>query len=97
MDDPYAALRNATAEALLRGHGATTTELREAVAQGNPPPDLSALVQKIRTRAYTVTDRDIEALKQRYSEDQLFEIIVSAAFGAAHDRLDATLRALEEA
>ena len=55
------------------------------------------LVQKIRSRPYTVTDQDLEALRSRYTDDQLFEIIVSAAFGAATERLAAAHRALEEA
>ena len=36
-------------------------------------------------------------LRGRYSEDQLFEVVVSAAFGAAEARLRAGLRALEDA
>lgn len=55
------------------------------------------LVEKIRSRAYTVTDHDLDALRSRYTEEQLFEIIVAAAFGAARERLTAARRALEEA
>ena len=97
MDDRYAALRNATAAALLKTHATTTAELREAVAAGNPPSDLTTLVEKIRSRAYTVSDQDVDALRGRYTEDQLFEIIVAAAFGAASERLGAAHRALEQA
>jgi alkylhydroperoxidase family enzyme len=43
-----------------------------------------------------VTDQDLDALRDRYSEDQLFEIIVTAAFGAARDRLEAAHRALKD-
>jgi hypothetical protein len=97
MDDRFAPLRNATASALTDGPGATPAELRKAIIQGSSPPELTALVQKIRTRAYTVTDQDLDALRDRYSEDQLFEIIVTAAFGAARDRLEAAHRALKNA
>jgi alkylhydroperoxidase family enzyme len=97
MDDRFARFRNATAAALLKSSGTTAQDLRQAIADGNPPADLKTLVQKIRTRAYTVTDQDIDALRSRYTEDQLFEIIVSAAFGAASDRLAAAQRALDEA
>jgi alkylhydroperoxidase family enzyme len=97
MDDRFRILKDATAAALLRGRATTPPELREAVANGQPPPELATLVQKIRTRAYTVTDQDIDALRSTYSEDQLFEIIVAAAFGAAQARLSSALRALEEA
>jgi alkylhydroperoxidase family enzyme len=97
MDDRFAALRDATASAVLQGAGATSVELRQAVARGTPPADLQSLVQKIRSRADTVTDQDIDALRARYTEEQLFEIIVAAAFGAAQERLVAGQRALNEA
>jgi hypothetical protein len=97
MGDRFAPLRNATAVGLLQGSGATPPELRQAIAGGSPPQWLMTLVQKIRSRAWTVTDRDIDALRSRYTEDQLFEIIVAAAYGAAQDRLLAARRALEDA
>jgi alkylhydroperoxidase family enzyme len=97
MDDRFASFRHATAAALLGGSGATPAELRRAIAFGNPPPDLQPLVDKIRSRAYTVTDQDLDALRSHYTEDQLFEIVAAAAFGAASDRLAAAHRALEDA
>ena len=97
MDDRYKAFRDATAAALLDSAASTDPALRQAVAAGTPPDDLRVLVDKVRTRAYTVTDEDVNALRGRYSEDQLFEIVVSAAFGAARDRLAAARRALEDA
>lgn len=97
VEDRYQPLREATAAALLGGAASTDPALRQAVAAGTPPDDLRTLVGKIRTRAYTVTDEDVNALRSRYSEDQLFEIVVSAAFGAARERLAAARRALEEA
>ncbi len=97
MDDPFAPLRNETASALLRGPAATSPELRQAVASGRPPEPLITLVQKIRAHAYMVTDEDVDRLRGAYTEDQLFEIIVAAAFGAAEERLAAARRVLEEA
>jgi len=97
MDNRFEKLREATAKTLLHTPAATTKDLRVAVAAGLPPPELAALVQKIRTRAYTVTDQDIDALRAAFTEDQLFEIIVAASFGAAQERLSAALRAVEEA
>jgi hypothetical protein len=97
VDDRFASLRNVTASALLHGSGATPAELRQAIARGCPPQELMTLVQKIRSHAYTVTDQDLDALRSRYTEEQLFEIIVAAAFGAAHERLAVARRALEEA
>jgi hypothetical protein len=97
MEDRFASFRNATAAALMHGSGATSSDLRQAIASGNAPPELETLVQKIRSRAYTVTDQDLDSLRERYTEDQLFEIVVAAAFGAARDQLAAAHRALEEA
>ena len=97
MDDRFASFRNATADALLTKAGATQAELRQAIARGSSPPELMSLVQKIRSRAYTVTDEDLDRLRSRYSEDALFEIIVAAAFGVAQEQLAAARRALEDA
>lgn len=47
--------------------------------------------------AYRVTDEDIAALKQRYTEDEIFEFVIAASLGASQRRLDAGLRALEQA
>ena len=95
VSDRFAALRAATASALLDGPGSLPPEVRRAIADGTPPPALRTLVEKIRTHAYTVTDADVEDLKHLYSEDQIFEIILAAAFGAANERLTAARRALE--
>ena len=95
--DRFARFRMATAAALLDRDGATPPATRRSIASGTSPGDLQALVDKIRSRAYTVTDADVDALRRRYTEDQLFEIIVSAAFGAAAERLAAARKALEEA
>jgi|SRR5215471_11777020 len=94
MTDRYAALREATAAAVL-GAGKTPAELRQAVLAGKPPARLMALVDKIRARASTITDEDIDMLRKDFSEDELFEIIIAAAFGAARERLAAAQRALE--
>lgn len=97
IEDRFASFRNATTSAVLDGDGLTPCELRRVVARGEAPSDLAPLVQKIRSRAYTVSDADIDALRNQYSDDQLFEVIVAATLGAASERLDAALRALEEA
>jgi hypothetical protein len=97
MKDRFQSFRDATRNALLTGDGATSKELRAAVAAGNPPAPLADLVAKIRTRAYTVTDADLDALRSAYDDEALFEIIVSAAYGTASDQLAAARRALEEA
>ena len=97
VDDRFAALRKATAEALLNSTADTPSDLRRAIAAGHSPDHLAGLLKKIRSRAYTVTDEDIDALRSRYSDDAIFEIIIVAAFGAAEERLAAARRALEDA
>jgi hypothetical protein len=97
MEDRFGSFRRATAAALLQGAGATPAGLRQAIADGSASSELTPLVEKIRSRPYAVTDEDLDALRSRYTEDQLFEIVVSAAFGAAQARLDAAHRALKDA
>jgi len=98
MDDRFEAGRRALEEAVLRGPGVTDPELRRRIAERREiPADLVALVDKIERHAYTVTDEDLAAAKTKYSEDELFEIVVAAALGSALQRLHAGLRALENA
>lgn len=97
MKRPLEELRAATISAVLRGPGKVASALRLAIARGEAPPALQTLVHKIRAHAYRVTDEDIAAARQQYGEDELFEIIVSAAVGAADERLSAALAALEQA
>jgi hypothetical protein len=95
--DRLAALADATRRAVLDGPGSVDASIRRQVADGEPPPDLAALVHKIRNHAYRVTDAEIDALRARYTEDQLFEIIIAAAVGAAGHRLRRAMAAVEQA
>ena len=95
--DRLSQLLAATRDAVLDGAASTDATVRRQVASGQPPSELAALVQKIRDRAYTVTDSDVDRLRGRYSEDQLFEVIVAAAVGAAGERLNAALDAVGRA
>jgi hypothetical protein len=97
MADDLTALQRATHRAVLESSGYTDAALRQQVAGGEAPPDVAQLVQKIRDHAYRVTDADLDALRPSYSEDQLFEIIVAAALGAAEDRLARALAVVDEA
>ena len=94
---PFSDLPLATRRAAIDGPGRTDPALRQQVASGQPPPELAALVQKVRDHAYKVTDGDVDALRARYSDDELFELIVAAAIGAAEDRLNAALTAVDDA
>jgi hypothetical protein len=84
-------------EDVLEQPGKTDPALRRAASENraeNLPPELAAYVDKIERHAYKVTDEEVAALKRSYSEDQLFEITVAAAVGAALRRLEAGLAPL---
>ena len=52
-----------------RRRASTASDLLQAVAHGAPPPELATLVHKIRTDAFKVTDQDLDALRERFTED----------------------------
>ena len=55
-------------------------------------------VDKVSRAPYQVTDRDIAALVESgLSEDQIFELTVVTAVGAALGRFEKTLELLDEA
>ena len=98
IPDPHASLRDRVLRNVLHGPGESEPELRAGAADGSGlPADLSALVDKIHRHAYKVSDDDIARVRARYGDDQMFEIIVSAALGASRRRLLAGLEALEQA
>ena len=96
--DPHAAIRDQVFKSVFDDLGHSDPAVRRAAAVGtNAPPDLQALVDKIHRHAYKVTDDDLARLRATYTDDQLFEIVVSAAVGASRQRLEAGLSALEQA
>jgi alkylhydroperoxidase family enzyme len=96
--DPHADLRDRVLRTVLEGPGETDPAIRRAAAEASGVrPTLQALVDKIHRHAYTVTDDDIARLRTEYGDDQLFEIVVSAALGASRKRLLAGLEALDDA
>lgn len=66
-------------------------ELRAVVAENAPaPPEMDGYLRKVRTRAYAVTDGDVEMLKASgVSEDAIFEQTVAVAISEGLRRLDA--------
>jgi len=71
-------------------------ELRATVASvGQPPPAMAPYLEKVRARAYAVTDADVEALiAAGFSQDEIFEHTVATAIGEGLRRLDAGLKAI---
>jgi alkylhydroperoxidase family enzyme len=71
-------------------------ELR-AVAEQTPdaPPAMASYLAAVRVRAYTLTNADVEALKDAgCSEDEIFEQTVAVAIGEGLRRLDAAREVL---
>jgi alkylhydroperoxidase family enzyme len=69
-------------------------ELRP-LADVEPDPRLDDYLAKVRERAYTVTDEDVQALKDAgVSEDEIFEQTVAAAVSEGLRRWDAAERVI---
>jgi alkylhydroperoxidase family enzyme len=88
-------------EARLRtGSGELSPQTRAAAIDADPLPDPLAqgYVEMVRRHAYKLTDRHLEELGQAgWTDGQIFELTIAAAFGAAKRRLEAGLGALDEA
>lgn len=98
IDDPHADIRDKVLQTVLEGPGETYPVLRNAAANGaGVPADLRTLIEKIHRHAYKVTDEDMARAQAKYGDDQMFEIVVSAALGASRNRLLAGIKALDEA
>jgi len=70
-------------------------QLRAAQLDREAPSDFGAYLDKVRCHAHTITDEDVQTLKEAgHSEDEIFEHTVSTAVAAGLDRLDAGLRTL---
>jgi alkylhydroperoxidase family enzyme len=71
-------------------------ELR-AIAAGMPQAaeSMAPYLAKVRERAYTVTDADVEKLKaDGFSEDEIFEQTVAVAIAQGLRRFDAAMGAI---
>lgn len=71
-------------------------QLRDNVAATPPAPEaMASYLAKVRDRAYTVTDADVEALKAAgLSEDVIFEQTVAVAIDQGLRRLDKALEVI---
>jgi hypothetical protein len=96
------------AETVLNGPGETPNNLRRSIEaraarlgggerkEASVPSELESYVHKVARYAYKVTDDDVEELKARgYSEDEIFEITISAALGAGLVRMEKGLGVLK--
>jgi alkylhydroperoxidase/carboxymuconolactone decarboxylase family protein YurZ len=98
MSDPFATQMNRLEQAVLFEPGRLSPQVRQAAAtDGSVPEVLRTYVDKIIKYAYRVTDEDVQLLLEAgYSQDQIFELTVSAALGAGMTRLKRGLELLEE-
>lgn len=80
------------------GAGVVDPAVRRAAGTGTPVPEVwSAYVGKVREASYKITEHDVSALKAAgCTEEEIFEVTVAAATGAALQRLDLGLRAMQE-
>ena len=76
---------------VLESTAHTPPSLRQAAAAGDAWGSYAATV---RGASYRITDEDVTELKQDHTEDEIFEVTVAAAVGAALDHHDNGLKVL---
>ncbi|MFT3696361.1 MAG: hypothetical protein QM831_24690 [Kofleriaceae bacterium] len=84
--------RKTAIDRALTGDGRATPEARREAFDGGGP----ALLQIVRDHAYKVTDADVAAAQKELGDDQVFELVVCAAYGKADRQYRAALAAIEE-
>jgi hypothetical protein len=78
------------------GDGKASLEARRAAFAGEGPESIRTLIEKVAQYAYKVTDEDLAAAKQHFSEDEIYELVVCAAYGRAERIHAAALAAIAE-
>jgi len=110
MSDDYQQIIDNLSSITLEGPGHTTAELRQSVAayasdlsleqpadSSRIPSDFIPYLDKVSLYAYKVLDRNVDELKANdYTEDEIFELTISAALGAGLARLERGLALLNE-
>jgi hypothetical protein len=99
MSETVTRLRKEAVERALHGAGkASGNARRAAFDNANVPEAGRALLDKVTKTAWKVTDDDVAAAKKAgLSEDEIFELVVCAAYGQSTRQLDAALAALDAA
>jgi alkylhydroperoxidase family enzyme len=94
----HAGLLGALRRAVLELPAHTDPATRAAAAGGEPLPEpMGSYLEKVRDQSWRIGDDDIAGLRAAgLTEDQIFELTVAAALGAATRSLDAGLRAVRE-
>jgi hypothetical protein len=94
--DRHAAAVEALRRAVFESPGSSEPAVRAAAGTGGELPDpVSSYATLVRDQSYRITDSDLARLSAAgLSDDDIFEVTVAAAVGAALQRLDAGMRAV---
>ena len=97
MTTRHAQLVEALRRAVFDSGGAADAALRRSAGTGEGVPEpWAAYGAKVRDASYRITDGDGAALEASgCSEEEIFEVTVAAATGAALHRLELGLRAMD--
>ena len=84
---------------VLDGDAKAPREMRRAAFDNAGLDDPArTFIEKVADRSYSVTDEDVAAARAAgFSEDQIFELMVCAAVGAADRQYNSAMAALTEA
>ena len=88
--DPHADAWGRVEEAILESPGALPAYVRRAIARGEDPPELAALLGKVRQEAYGIVDADVAGL----DADVALEAVLAASLAAGDTRRRAALKAI---
>ncbi len=88
--DPYVEAWKRVEEAILESPGALPAYVRRAIARGEDPPELAALLEKVRRHAYRINDADVEGV----DVDVLLEAVLAASLAEGDERRRAALKAI---
>lgn len=99
IDDKKRTAHRAVVIRVLEGDGrASHADRRAAFENAGLGEPLRTLIDKVARHPTRVSDEDIATvLASGESEDQIFELVVCAAIGAATRQYETALQALEEA
>lgn len=99
MEKTRASLVAALRAALFDGPATLPPEVRRTAGSGTGvPEDWAGYVAAVRDASYRLTDADIATLRAAgHSEEEILEMTLAAATGAALHRLECGLRALGRA
>jgi hypothetical protein len=98
-EDEKRAAHRTLVDRVLNGEGKAPPELRaRAFSNADLPAPLQVLIGKVAASPALVTDADFAAAKAAgFSEDQIFELVISAAVGQSTRLYEAGLAALADA